>query len=113
MSKDDGSTCITARREHRSRSIEQMPVVLERAFAGLSLLGDADHHVRGLDDGVGLLADLQGKLVYGLVGDGSCDDRAADVYANVGRRCALADFDDLALETIAGADLHSETPLSS
>src|SRR5476649_1841449 len=72
---------------------------------------EADHHVGGLDDGIGLLAHLEAKLVDRLVGDRGGDDRAAHVDADMRGRGALLHVDDLALETVSRTDPHGRCPL--
>src|SRR5262245_27553845 len=72
---------------------------------------EADHDVRGLDDGIGLLACLQAELVDRLVGDRGRDDGPVDVETDMGGGGALLDLDDPALEAVSGADLHGR-PLS-
>ena len=67
----------------------------------------ADHHVRRFHDGVGLLPDLEAKLIDRFVRDRRRHDRAVDVDPHVRRRRAFLDFDDLALEAVARADLHA------
>src|SRR5262249_48042931 len=69
---------------------------------------EADHDVRRLDDGIGLLADLEAELVDRLVGDRGRDDGAMHVEPDVGSRRTLLDFDNLALQPIPGADLHND-----
>ena len=58
--------------------------------------GNSHHHVRRLDDGVNLVADLEAEIVDSLVGDGGGDDGAVDVDANMRGGRALLDVDDLA-----------------
>src|SRR5271165_302660 len=66
-----------------------------------------DHHVRRLDDRQCIVADFEGEIVHRLVGDRrSDDDPAADIDANMRRRLTFGHRDDLALELIAGAELH-------
>src|SRR5262245_1077643 len=76
----------------------------------MPLAVETNHDVGGLDDGIGLLAHLQAKLVDRLVGDRGCHDGAADVDAHVGGGLPLLDLDDLALEAVPGADLHGGIP---
>src|ERR1700724_2306288 len=66
-----------------------------------------DHNVRRLDDGNGVVADLQAELVDGFVGDRRRDDDAiGDGDPDMRGRRAAADFHDLAVDLIAGAELH-------
>src|ERR1700730_11529322 len=66
-----------------------------------------DHHVRRLDDRQRLIADLEAEIVDGFVGDRrSYDHPAADIDTNMRRRLTFGHRDDLALELIAGAELH-------
>src|SRR4051794_16994128 len=69
------------------------------------------HNVGGLDDGNSLVADGEAEIVDRLVGDRRGDDHAvADLDPDMRRRRAPPDFDDPALELIAGADLHGRSP---
>jgi len=67
----------------------------------------ADHDIRRLDDGPGVIADLEREIVDGIVGDRRCDDHSgANVDANVSRRLALGNADNFAFELVACAELH-------
>ena len=58
-------------------------------FANHPASVDRDHHVRSLDDGVGLLAFFELEIVDSLVGDRGGDDGAADIDADMRGRRAL------------------------
>jgi hypothetical protein len=79
------------------------PSLLEREDV-IGGLGNSHHHVRRLDDGVDLVADLKPEIVDGLIGDGGGDDGAVDIDANMRGGRALLDVDDLAGERVAGGD---------
>src|SRR4026208_2527007 len=64
----------------------------------------ADHDVGGLDDRVGRIPDLEPERFHRLVRDrGEDHGAAADVDLDVRGGRTLRDFEDLALEDVAGA----------
>src|SRR5262249_25681879 len=71
---------------------------------------DRHHDVGRLDDGVGVLPLGELELLDGLVGDGRGDDLSADVNLHMRGRGTLGDLDNLALDDIAGAELHLCSP---
>src|SRR6516162_4090498 len=67
----------------------------------------SDHHIRCLDHRKRFVTHFEGEIVDRLVGDRRSDnDPTTDVDANMRRRLTFGDGDDLALELIAGAELH-------
>src|SRR5215470_17274897 len=69
------------------------------------------HHVRGLDDRVGIVADLQAELVDRFVGDRRGDHRPTrELDPHVGRGRALLHLDHLASEYVTRAELHGRPP---
>src|SRR4026207_2511576 len=67
----------------------------------------ADHDVGGLDDRVGRIPALEPERCRRLVRDrGEDHGAAADVDLDVRGGRALRDFEDLALEDVAGAQAH-------
>src|SRR5579864_1360100 len=92
-----------------SRSTRPMPAGPTASRKSPASLGE--HHVRGLDHRERLVAGLEGEIVDRLVGDRGGDDHpAADVDADVCGRLTLGHRDDLALELIARAEFHPDTP---
>src|SRR5208282_1685670 len=68
-----------------------------------------DHHIRRLDHRERIIADFKGEVVDGLVGDRRGDDHpAADVDTDMRGRLTFGYCDDLALELVAGAELHHD-----
>src|SRR5262249_37739830 len=74
----------------------------------IGLAVEPDHDVRRLDDGIGLLADLEAELVDRLVGDRGGDHGAVHIQPDMRGGGALLDLDDPALEPVPGADLHDD-----
>src|SRR5262245_61595319 len=72
---------------------------------------DADHHVRGLDDGISLLARRKLQIIDCGIGNGRCDDDPTDIDLHVCRRRTLRYLSDLALEGVARADFHLIAPV--
>jgi len=69
----------------------------------------ADHHVRGLDNRERIVTDPEAEIVDGLVGNRrGDDDSAANVDTNMCGCLTLGYCDNLALELIAGAELHED-----
>ena len=72
-----------------------------------------DHHVAGLDDGIGLAADLEAELVDRGHGDhGTDDDTAAQVDLDDAVDRAFLDLRDGALKLISRAEFHEVILLS-
>jgi hypothetical protein len=64
-------------------------------------VGNADHDVGRHDDGEGFLPNLQSQRFDRLLAGRSGGDDAADMEANMIRRCALLRFDKLGAEAVA------------
>src|SRR5262249_8610525 len=72
---------------------------------GFASLGD--HYIRRFDYSERVVAGLEGKFVYRFIGDRRGDDHpTSNVDADVGCCLTLGHTDDLALDLIAGAELH-------
>ena len=66
---------------------------------------EGDHHVRGLDDRIGLLADLQSEFVHRLSGYRGRDDSPRDIDADMGGRSQAATKSPCCSKTRARASL--------
>src|SRR5689334_3259755 len=71
-----------------------------------ALIVHRDHHVRGFDHCIGLLADFEAKLFDRFIGNGGGHDGTPCIDADMGSRFAVRYFDDFAPQAVARADLH-------
>src|SRR5262245_61059951 len=90
------------RAESRTKCRDDM-----ESSVGVRTLADAQEDLAGLDDGVDLGALLELEILERGYGDRRRDDvAAADVDLHDGRHLALVDRQHLALEDVAGTELH-------
>src|SRR6266481_157580 len=84
-----------------------MPAWVIDPVSRLPVVSLGDHHVRGFDYRERVIADLESKIVDRFIGDrGGDDGSTADVDTDMRCRLTLGYGDNLALELVAGAELH-------
>src|SRR6185436_18737233 len=111
MLRPVASCTVPAALARDAASVATSPPVNARRSS--CILIDRHHHIRCLDDGIGFLPLGKLERIDGFIGDGRRDDLSSNVDFHMRGGGALGDLDALALDDVAGADLHFGSPCAS